>query len=230
MSLKRKKVLAKDLFQNSHGVLQTPWFVEIFRSKTEIITFILGGFLHFCAISIDNRASSYWRCLPGVGGHVSPATVLTWDTWCCWDWSSCAGAHHPEGTGIVPIRQAKGVMLLFALREILYNKWKWILRSAGCQNDVCQPCLCWNLMTEDSAVAEKNGLCLWSFTVLWTVLCFALFSFLWKLLPLLSFHFLRNIQNQRMWSGHPVYSPAPTWEERTSVHLYDFYTFLIDIG
>lgn len=86
------------------------------------------------------------------------------------------------------------------------SKWKWILRRAGWQNDVCQPCLCWYLMTEDSVVAEKDGLCFWSFTVLWTVPCFALFSFLWKLLPLPSFHFLRNTQNQRTWSGHPVYS------------------------
>lgn len=110
------------------------------------------------------------------------------------------------------------------------SKWKWILRSASCQNDVCQPCLCWNLMTEDSVVAEKDGLCLWSFTVFWTVPCFALFTFLWKLLPSPSFHFLRNIQNQRTWSGHPVYSPAPTRGERAWVHLYDFYTFLIDIA
>lgn len=111
------------------------------------------------------------------------------------------------------------------------NKWKWILRSASWQNDVCQPCLYWNLMTEDSVVAEKDGLCLWSFTVLWTVPCFALFTFPWKLLPLPSFHFLRNTQNQRTWSGHPVYSPAPTWESiGTSVWLLHFsnWHWLID--
>lgn len=26
--------------------------------------------------------------------------------------------------------------------------WKWILRSASCQNDVCQLCLCWNLWND----------------------------------------------------------------------------------
>lgn len=61
----------------------------------------LEAFFIVCTISTDNRASSDWRCLHGVGGHVSPATVLTWAICCCWDWSSSAEAHHPEGTGIV---------------------------------------------------------------------------------------------------------------------------------
>lgn len=91
-----KKLPAKDISQNRHWVLQTPWFVEIVRNKTEIITFIAS------TISIDNRVSSYWRCLHGVGGHVSPPNsadlshlmLLRLEQQCCdspsWGYRHCA--------------------------------------------------------------------------------------------------------------------------------------------
>lgn len=123
---------------------------------------------------------------------------------------------------IVPIRKAMGMMLLFALRETL---WKWTKSESWEAQAARMMCISlvyagasWKkpvLLLEKMAFASCHSLPL----VLWAVPSFALVSFLQKLLPLPSSHFLRSTRNQRMWSGHPVYNPAPTREERASVYL-----------
>lgn len=110
-------------------------------------------------ISIGDRGSSHtspWcgrACVPCHGADQ-----------CCWGWSSRAGPYQPEGTGQCAHQKSKGDAAAFLIggkpRE---SKWKWILRSTGCQDDVCQPCSCWSLMKEASVVAGKDGLCLLSF-------------------------------------------------------------------
>lgn len=142
--------------------------------------------------------------------------------WCCWDWSSSAGAHHAEGTSHCAHQKSKGDNATFCMEgnPVKVNEsesWEAQAARMMCISLVYAG-VSWKkpvLLLGKMAFASCHSLPL----VLWAVPSFALVSFLWKLLPLPSSRFLTSTQNQRMWSGHPVYSPAPTWEERASVYL-----------